>query len=345
MSIQLSVGDYKVSKLSNESGKDVYRFKITDERLNRNNWITLTSGIDYSTFMNNPVVLLQHDSWWEHPIGKVTQITIEGTDMFADIVFHEETEASQVVKKLVDAGVYNATSIGIDVLEETLLNNNRVFTKSELLEVSIVTIPANGGATFKEKINNALKQGNLTVKDTFLIESIIKNHEGEASMADNPQKKDSSNEALELVITEKANLLEQIKTVQSELDATKQENASLKSEIEKLNNDLKIKADELASKEKALNESEIDIFISKNANKIFPKEKETLKAKLSALKTSKLSYDTGKTLYEAECELIENRTAVASLGNDIELSEKEIEKSSFADLSDVDEFNKQFSRR
>lgn len=155
-----------VGKLDNGSGS-AYRFKISDEQINRNGWKIITSGINTDKYMRNPVVLFGHDDG-KFPVGKTLKVFSQGSDLFADILFHDKTEEARVVSALIDEGFLNMTSIGINVLKRGApipipadqktnpwIDTYEVFEQSELLEISVVDIPANGDAGFVEKLKAA----------------------------------------------------------------------------------------------------------------------------------------------------------------------------------------------
>lgn len=143
-----------------ESGKDIYTFIISTEDLDLHGERMKISGIDITKFKKNPVVYFNHNSSG-FPIGKAVDIYKKDGKLLADTIFHEEDKESRLIKKLVDTGYLNATSIGFKPLEwedstptddeanqlnATWSNQVRTYTKSQLLEYSIVGIPANSEA-------------------------------------------------------------------------------------------------------------------------------------------------------------------------------------------------------
>ena len=139
--------------------KKQIRVILSDESLNSYGYRVLTSGMDVSRFEKNPVMLYMHirdDDWHdigEKAIGHWEDIKVEDGVLSAVPVFDEVDELSQTIKKKFDAGTYRAASIGFRVLatsgeKEYLLpgQTRETVTKSELLEASIVDIPANGNA-------------------------------------------------------------------------------------------------------------------------------------------------------------------------------------------------------
>jgi HK97 family phage prohead protease len=118
------------------------------------------SGWDLSSYRKNNVVLLNHDSS-QLPIAK-GNVHIRNNQLVIDVEFDDEDPRAQEVKRKAQNGFMNAVSVGFRPLESTsrsdLPKDNKYYgqrgmyySKAELLEVSIVTIPANGEATMLEQ--------------------------------------------------------------------------------------------------------------------------------------------------------------------------------------------------
>lgn len=120
----------------------------TDSSVDRDGEIVSTDGIDTKNFERNPVLLYAHD-YRSDPIGKVIQIVKENNRMLFTPQF--AVDVSPRAKQyfdLVKGGFLNAFSIGfIPKTWEDRQNSDgsvsRVFTTSELLEISLVPVPAN----------------------------------------------------------------------------------------------------------------------------------------------------------------------------------------------------------
>lgn len=136
------------------------RLVLSDSSLNRYGYRVLTEGIDLESFKKNPIVLYMHfrdegsPYWGENKaIGHWKDIQIDGDVLSAEPVFDEVDELSRTVAAKFKAGTYNAASIGIRILatsgEKELLvpgQTRETVTKCELMEASIVDIPANANA-------------------------------------------------------------------------------------------------------------------------------------------------------------------------------------------------------
>jgi HK97 family phage prohead protease len=110
--------------------------------------ICSTDGIALENYRKNPIVLWGHDA--DTPVAKAVEIGIAGGKLQATVEFPAEgkdAEADWVYGKI-KAGIVNATSVGFQPLEVEPIDIKEPwggfrFTKSELLEFSFVSVPAN----------------------------------------------------------------------------------------------------------------------------------------------------------------------------------------------------------
>jgi len=134
---------------------DIWSFTVSTPEIDRYGTIIVPSGIDYSAYMNNPIVLAQHDSerW---PVGKCLGFNLNGENLEATIQVECITEDGRTLNKFLEAGFVKAVSVGIIPVEseEQTIEGQKVtvYTKSELVEFSIVSIPANRAALIKRSI-------------------------------------------------------------------------------------------------------------------------------------------------------------------------------------------------
>lgn len=107
-------------------------------------------NFDLKNFKNNPVLLNSHDySDATQVIGKITPISVKDGVLQGKIKFAvSENPKAKVIFDLYAGGFLNAFSIGFIPLE---FDDNNDITKSELLEVSAVSVPANAMALAKAK--------------------------------------------------------------------------------------------------------------------------------------------------------------------------------------------------
>lgn len=104
-------------------------------------------GWDLKAYKKNPVVLFGHDH--SKPIGKAHNIRVKDGALTADFEFAsaEVDEFAAKIGRMVKAGYLNAVSVGFQPLEvKPRKNGGYEFLKSELLEISVVSVPANSEA-------------------------------------------------------------------------------------------------------------------------------------------------------------------------------------------------------
>lgn len=131
--------------------QDTMDFIICTNEVNRYGYRILPEGIQLDNFQKNPVALWMHDNW-SYPVGRWENIRWQNGQLVASITFSEDEDA-QRLKRLVEEQIISATSMGHRPIEwsedPTLLlpgQTRPTVTKTELLEVSFVTVPGNPGA-------------------------------------------------------------------------------------------------------------------------------------------------------------------------------------------------------
>lgn len=120
-------------------------FILSDNSVNSHGFIVKTEGIDTTRFCKNPIMLYNHDRNCGI-IGRWEKLRVVDGKLLADAVFDEKDGLGAMIKDKVKRGFINSVSIGINPLEEITENGVRTVIKSDLIEVSIVDIPANPNA-------------------------------------------------------------------------------------------------------------------------------------------------------------------------------------------------------
>jgi HK97 family phage prohead protease len=126
--------------------------------------IVKIDGIDYANYLKNPVILWAHDHY-ALPVGKAVAVSNEKGKLTMTIQFAtaEEYAFADTVYRMVLGGYLNGVSIGARVKEAEWLKDDegnivgRKFTSLELLELSVVPIPADSKA-----LVTAVKSGKVT---------------------------------------------------------------------------------------------------------------------------------------------------------------------------------------
>ena len=134
--------------------------KITTEAIDRYKEVVIATGIDLAAYHTNPVVLLNHASY-DVPIGRNLwiKLTSDKKGLVAKTQFRDD-EDGKAILKLYQEGYMRGFSIGFrpdfdemgppktdEVKARPELAECRcIYRKSELLEYSCVSIPANAEA-------------------------------------------------------------------------------------------------------------------------------------------------------------------------------------------------------
>lgn len=112
-------------------------------------------GWDLSVFKSNPVILWMHSHW--EPIGKAVDFGVRDGRLVSTVSFGRNATA-QRVKTDIEDGLIHAASVGFYPIELEELKDAKgkwtggfKFTKSLLLEISVVSVPANPEALMAGK--------------------------------------------------------------------------------------------------------------------------------------------------------------------------------------------------
>ena len=140
----------------------VRRFRISTETKDRHGDVIRSKGIQLKNFRKNPIVLFAHDAH-QPPIGKSPKMERGNGFLDADVDFFEREvfEFADTIFRIVEVGGLKAASVGFMPLDFERLEEESEdrfpgidFKKIDLLEFSIVPIPAN-----PEAVARALSDG------------------------------------------------------------------------------------------------------------------------------------------------------------------------------------------
>jgi HK97 family phage prohead protease len=145
-------------------------FCCNSGQLDRYGDVVVPAGIDLNPFLKNNIALFNHSP--NAPIGVWRNMRVEAGELRGRLELAPEGTSPRVdeIRKLVKAKVLKATSIGfIPHASEPLTNEkgNRTgtrYTKSELVEISLVSTPADGNAVALAK---SLKISDATMREVF----------------------------------------------------------------------------------------------------------------------------------------------------------------------------------
>ncbi len=129
---------------------------LSDESVDRMGDIISANGWDLRHFKNNPVALFNHHS--DFPIGVWRDLRVESGALRGHLELAPEGTSARIdeIRKLVAAKILRAVSVGFRVLQSEPRRADKNgggsgflgehFTKQELIETSLVSVPANPNA-------------------------------------------------------------------------------------------------------------------------------------------------------------------------------------------------------
>jgi uncharacterized protein len=158
---------------------------FSTQDIDRQDEVIMQSGWDLTNYKNNPVVLYAHD-YTDFPIAKMTEIRTEanpklpGTSQLAGKMQFavEENPKAKTAFNLMAGGYLNTFSVGFknNKWEVDEANDVVYLNENELLEVSVVPVPANQMALAKSKgINTETLEAEITTDKA--IEALSKSQE------------------------------------------------------------------------------------------------------------------------------------------------------------------------
>ena len=133
-----------IEKFLNSKKIDVFDFK--DHVIYEKNDIIKADGWMLDTFKDGGPLLWGHDQN-KLPVGRVLWVKADENKLIGKAKFNGTTQLSKDVEKLVRSGDLTGLSVGFRPMDMKMNNDGgRTFTKQELLEISVVNVPANPDA-------------------------------------------------------------------------------------------------------------------------------------------------------------------------------------------------------
>lgn len=127
---------------------DDLEFVLSDDTKDRYGDVIDPKGWQLANFKKNPIALFNHDS--DFPVGTWTNVRVEGNRLIGKLKLAAEGTSQRLdeIIRLVAQGVLRAVSVGFTAIEREALADNSgiLFKRQELLETSLVSVPANPGA-------------------------------------------------------------------------------------------------------------------------------------------------------------------------------------------------------
>lgn len=144
-------------------------------------------------FRRNPILLYQHDHG--KPIGKVNSVTVDKKGIFVEASVSEAAEKQHGVKTLITDGVLKSFSVGFRVKDADYdrLNDTFYIKDVELLEISVVSVPANQNSLFSIRKSFEDETSYAEFKKQFEVEELVEKTE-DSSEKEVEEVKDSISE-------------------------------------------------------------------------------------------------------------------------------------------------------
>ena len=154
----------------------VLDFIASDESVDRYNEVIEAAGWQLDNYRRNPVVINSHDySTIFNILGRSDDVSVQDGKLRNRVRFALDNPLGTMAYKMARAGYVKSESVGFIPIEWVRGNEAagepwRTYKKQELLEISLVAVPANPGAT----IGAAVKSGAITKGDLKAIDEILR---------------------------------------------------------------------------------------------------------------------------------------------------------------------------
>ena len=190
----------------------------TTGNLDRHGDMVNPDGWVLENFLKNPVIFVNHMSW-KLPVGKAIEVRKLENGLEFDIQFAKGTQEADEVWALVEQKIMQAWSVGFIVLEWGRAGDAYTIMKQELLELSIVGLPANPDA-MSPKQAKSLKALQEYIEAHG--EKVEEKHIEEEDVVE-PEKKDEEDKEVKAEPESKAleTILEKLNTLETEVKEIK----------------------------------------------------------------------------------------------------------------------------
>lgn len=140
-----------VHKTSTGSNSDDLEFVLSDESVDRMGDVIMVDGWKLANFKRNPIALFGHNS--SFIVGTWKNLRKENGELRAKLELAPKGTSDRIdeVIRLVEAGILRATSVGFKPIKHEPLDPEKPyggwrFLEQELVETSLVSVPANANA-------------------------------------------------------------------------------------------------------------------------------------------------------------------------------------------------------
>lgn len=136
-----------IRKVETAQVSDDLTFVLSDNTVDRYGDVIEAAGWDLRWFQRNNIALFGHDS--NFPIGTWEDVRVEGNKLMGKLKLAAEGTSARIdeLRRLVEQGILKAVSVGFKPVESEPIQRGGVrYKKQELLETSLVSVPANPAA-------------------------------------------------------------------------------------------------------------------------------------------------------------------------------------------------------
>ena len=163
-----------IHRTNGEASRGDMEFILSDATPDRYGDIIVAEGFDLTNFKKNPVALFNHSAGF--PIGTWEDLRVVKGALRGHLRLAPEGISSRIdeIRKLVQAGILKAVSVGFTDIESEPLGMTKTpmgmmpsgnrYTKSELVECSVVSVGANPNAL---AIAKSLRISDDTLAEVF----------------------------------------------------------------------------------------------------------------------------------------------------------------------------------
>jgi len=178
------------------NGGDGPEFVLSDATVDRYGDIVEPEGWDLSWFKSNPIALFGHDS--KFPIGNWENVRVEGQKLLGRLKLAARGTSARIDEliSLVEQGVLRAVSVGFiprksEPIDADKPYNGTRFLEQELIETSLVPVPANPAAIQVAKSLNVSPEI-MTLAFGEQAETVLRDMENGESAAKTAKSKGNS---------------------------------------------------------------------------------------------------------------------------------------------------------
>jgi HK97 family phage prohead protease len=235
-----------------EDAKSV-TFVISTNEEDRYGEIVDQESWDFKSYLKNPLILWGHDSSEPENVlgsGSDLEVSKDGSKTTARLTFAADINAkAALVWDLIKRGILRTVSVGFMNHSFEVENDIPVLKDNELLEISVVPIPANPGA-----MALALKSDGINRKDAkWLMEGMRK----EADLLEEQYKSSEPSKEKSMTPEQATAMIEGMAKLTEKVDALAAENQSLREQVE-AEQQSRADADKKAAEEAEAKKSEED---------------------------------------------------------------------------------------